>query len=257
MPRHHVIISGTGRTGTTFLVQLLTALKLDTGFDTAKPSLSPICNAGMEVEITQADAPYIVKRPDLCDRLDEIIRSNTVVIDHAIIPVRDLHSAAESRRTVSRMAGDSGETPGGLWHTKTPGEQELILTRQLYNLIFSLVKYDVPVTLLLFPRLANDPEYLYKKLAFLFPKIGYREFLQSFREVAMPKLIHNFEATAAQERASERTPNWNEQIRERDAVIVRQNFKIDHLRRQRKLLIFAITISIFGVFALICSSLLL
>ncbi|MGO8710482.1 MAG: hypothetical protein ACLQUZ_00180 [Rhizomicrobium sp.] len=32
MSRHHVIISGTGRAGTTFLVQLLTALKLDTGY---------------------------------------------------------------------------------------------------------------------------------------------------------------------------------------------------------------------------------
>lgn len=32
MPKHHIIISGTGRAGTTFLVQLLTELELDTGF---------------------------------------------------------------------------------------------------------------------------------------------------------------------------------------------------------------------------------
>lgn len=30
--RPHVVITGTGRTGTTFLVELLTHLELDTGF---------------------------------------------------------------------------------------------------------------------------------------------------------------------------------------------------------------------------------
>ena len=33
MAASHVVISGTGRAGTTFLVQLLTHLGLDTGFD--------------------------------------------------------------------------------------------------------------------------------------------------------------------------------------------------------------------------------
>ena len=32
-PRHHVIITGTGRAGTTFLMELLTNLGLDTGFN--------------------------------------------------------------------------------------------------------------------------------------------------------------------------------------------------------------------------------
>ena len=32
MAKRHLIISGTGRAGTTFLVQLLTVLKRDTGF---------------------------------------------------------------------------------------------------------------------------------------------------------------------------------------------------------------------------------
>ena len=123
MARHHVIISGTGRAGTTFLVQLLTALKLDTGFDNPKSAIDPNANAGMESDIRRANAPYIVKTPWLCDYLDDAIRVNQVVIDHAIIPMRDLFSAAESRRAVVRNAG-RGAPPdkvlGGLMNTKVP-----------------------------------------------------------------------------------------------------------------------------------------
>jgi hypothetical protein len=57
--KHHVIISGTGRAGTTFLVQLLTALSLDTGF---KPGTTPVfahCNAGMEQDIRKPNAPTL------------------------------------------------------------------------------------------------------------------------------------------------------------------------------------------------------
>jgi hypothetical protein len=53
MFRHHVIISGTGRAGTTFLGQLLTALKLDTGFYNPFADIDPISNAGMEFDIMQ------------------------------------------------------------------------------------------------------------------------------------------------------------------------------------------------------------
>jgi hypothetical protein len=92
LPRHHVIISGTGRNDTTFLVQLLTALKLDTGFNNPASDISAIGNAGMELDITKENAPYIVKHPDLCDLLDEITPKEPIIIDHAILPVRDLDS---------------------------------------------------------------------------------------------------------------------------------------------------------------------
>jgi hypothetical protein len=61
MSKHHVIISGTGRAGTTFLVQLLTELGLDTGFPDAHSQIFPNCNAGMEYDIRDPKAPYIVK----------------------------------------------------------------------------------------------------------------------------------------------------------------------------------------------------
>jgi hypothetical protein len=48
MTKHHIIISGTDRSGTTFLVQLLTALGLDTGFTDLTSPVFANCDAGME-----------------------------------------------------------------------------------------------------------------------------------------------------------------------------------------------------------------
>jgi hypothetical protein len=193
MPKHHVIISGTGRAGTTFLVQLMTVLRLDTGFDSPTSAVFPNCNAGMELDIRRPNAPYIVKGPRLCDHLDEVIRGGEIVIDHAIIPMRDLYSAAQSRRAVSQNAGPTAHpVPGGLWHTKVPEQQEAVLAQQLYKLMEAIAHHDIPVTLLSFPRLVKDPEYLYQKLRFLVPEVGFDAFLQAFRAVSKPELVHDF-----------------------------------------------------------------
>jgi hypothetical protein len=193
MPRHHTIISGTGRAGTTFLVQLLTELGLDTGFPNAHAQIFSHANAGMESDIRKPDAPYIVKSPWLCDYLDEVLQKGDVIVDHAIIPMRDLYSAAQSRRSVSSQADPSlGNVPGGLWHTKEPGNQETVLTMQLYKLMHTLAKHDIPLVLLLFPRFVTDPEYLYQKIGFLLGPISYETFLRAFQVIGQPNLVHDF-----------------------------------------------------------------
>ncbi len=195
MSKHHIIISGTGRTGTTFLVQLLTALGLDTGFADATSGIYSNCNAGMEWDLRRPDAPYIIKSPWLCDYLDEALDSGEYIIDHAVIPMRDLYSAAESRRDVTRRTKISpveGVIPGGLWHTETPQEQESVLATQLYKLIHTISKRDIPITLLYFPRLIRDPKYLHGKLEFMLGGIGYQKFLETFKQIAQPDLVHEF-----------------------------------------------------------------
>ena len=207
MSRHHVIISGTGRAGTTFLVQLLTALKLDTGYDNPTSNIDPNCNAGMERDIRRKGEPYIVKSPFVCDHLDEAILGNRIVIDHAIIPMRDLYSAAESRRAVHRKAGPTTrpeEVLGGLMNTDAPEKQESVLAQMFHNLFFVIAKHDIPVTLLHFPRFVKEPEYLYKKTRFLFPDIGYDAFLQCFRDVSRPELVHDFKANSNAETSESR-----------------------------------------------------
>ena len=99
MARHHIIISGTGRAGTTFLVQLLTELGLDTGFPKGQ-KIDQNSSAGLELDLRSARAPYIIKSPWLCDYLDEVLQGGELIIDCALIPMRDLYSAAESRRVL-------------------------------------------------------------------------------------------------------------------------------------------------------------
>src|SRR5687767_2254960 len=155
MSKRHIIISGTGRNGTTFLVQLFTALGLNTGFADLTSDVHTNCDAGMEWDIRRPDAPYIIKSPFLCDYLDEALEGGNVVIEHAIIPMRDLFSAAESRRDVTRRTDKklfSDGIPGGLWRAEKPELQEAALATLFHNLIHTAAKRDIPITLLYFPR---------------------------------------------------------------------------------------------------------
>lgn len=195
MKKTHIIISGTGRAGTTFLIQLFTHLGFDTGFEDINSHIHSNCNAGMEWDIRQPDAPYVVKSPWLCDYLNDVLQSGEVAIKHAYIPIRDLYSAAQSRIDVEKRTDHAlypDGIPGGLWYTNTPDNQELILQRQLYKLIYTITKYDVPMTLLYFPRFINDPDYLFRKLASVLSGTPYEVFVAAFREVARPELVHQY-----------------------------------------------------------------
>jgi hypothetical protein len=198
---HHLIITGTGRAGTTFLVQLFTELGLDTGFAGPDCGLFPNCNAGMEFDLWEPGCPYIVKSPSLCDDLEGLLQSGNIVVDHALIPMRDLYSAAESRRQVASAAVDNpywaeGGAPGGLWHTRQPEDQEGVLAVQLYKLVHTLTAHDIPTTFLDFPRLAQDPDYLYYKVRFALGGYHFDEFLRAFHVVRKPHLIHDFSSAA-------------------------------------------------------------
>jgi hypothetical protein len=196
MSKHHLIITGTGRAGTTLLVQLLTSLGLDTGFTNTTDHVSPYARAGMEFPHDHPNAPYILKTPGFCDFLDDWLRSADVVVDHAIVPMRDLRSAAESRRYVMRATPPEGHingiVPGGLWNTQDPDMQEFALLASFQSLFLALAKHDIPVTLLDFPRFANDPDYLYRKIQAHLKATTYERFLKAFQHVVNPALIHEF-----------------------------------------------------------------
>jgi len=192
MKKHHLIISGTGRAGTTFLVQLLTELGLDTGFSHANSDVNPHSNAGMEWNIKNPNAPYIVKSPALGTDLEELLDAGSIAVDCAIIPIRDLYAAAESRRTVQRKVNERN-VPGGLVLTENPREQEAVLATQLHRLVHTLAKHDVPMIWLHFPRLVQDATYLYGKLKSVLPDQNEETFSQAFRAVSQPQLVHVFE----------------------------------------------------------------
>jgi hypothetical protein len=200
---HKMIISGTGRAGTTMLVQLLTQLGLDTGFRAAGEKVDPRACAGMEWQLDDPAAPYIIKSPWLCLTLERHLKSGHFVIDHALLPMRDLKAAAASRIAVSLAAeresavpmGALNEVPGGLWCTRDPSRQAAVLARLFHKLVHVLTEYEIPHTFLDFPRFAQDPVYLERKLTPILPDQPGERFREAFRRVARPELIGNFRIT--------------------------------------------------------------
>jgi len=210
-PRHHVLITGTGRAGTTFLVELFTHLGMKTGFSTEDIVNQKFkeARAGLEYDIRRNDCPFIVKDPQFCDYAEGVMRRDDIVIDHVFIPIRNLHAAAESRRYVSKTS--AAKLPlaqrlkhmirprvfvGGLWHVKSnkPGKQEEVLLRQIYKLLFALSDTDIPVTLMRYPRIIKDSHYLFSKLKPVLQNIELETFCAAFNTVVRPELIHSFNA---------------------------------------------------------------
>lgn len=200
MRRNHLVITGTGRAGTTFLIQLMTELGMATGYRQRTPDIHPHANAGMEWDNRDRRAPYVIKSPWLCDQLDDVLAHHDVAIDHVLVPVRDLFSAAESRRAVARAAGRE-DAPGGLWDTCDPEQQEDVLMAKLYKLVYALARHDIPVTLLHFPRIARDPDYLCEKLKPLLSLSQRWNFHDAFQRVARPALVHDFDRCRARNAA--------------------------------------------------------
>jgi len=193
--RSHCIITGTGRAGTTFLVHLLTELGLDTGFSPDNIKLDSVSKAGLEADIMSGSAPYIVKSPWFCDNIEKVLKVR--MIDHAIIPVRNLDNVAGSRARVHKTYGFIGKfftVPGGLVHTFSPVRQKDILALQFTHLVQTLVANDIPITFLDFPRFTQDPAYLYQKIEFLLEDIEFEVFSATVNKIVRPEWIHDFKS---------------------------------------------------------------
>ena len=128
-PEPKIVITGTGRAGTTLLVQVLTDLGLDTGF-AADARIDEHASAGLETGIEAPDAPRIVKNPNLSRRLGELLDAGKVEIEHVIIPIRDLDIAAASRVRNTGYGSDL-HTLGGLFGTTRATQQREALALDL------------------------------------------------------------------------------------------------------------------------------
>jgi hypothetical protein len=193
--RRHCIISGTGRAGTSFLIQLLSHLGLDTGFARGSIKIDENSKAGLEYDLRASNAPYIVKSPWICDYIDEVLSRRDLIIEHAFIPFRDLDAAARSRIRTQATAAPGvkpAEVIGGLWHTEEPELQADILAKQFYRLVTALAGAEIPMSFIRYPRLTQDPDYLYDKLKPLMAKVSHRRFRTAFIETVRPDWVHSF-----------------------------------------------------------------
>jgi hypothetical protein len=209
-PRNHVVITGTGRSGTTFLVELLTYLGLDTGFSAENIEAKryhKIARAGLEHDIRREGCPFIVKNPQFCNYVEEVFHRDDIVIEHIFVPMRDLSAAAESRRYVTKSSVSAltfGERlkymvrfkvfPGGLLDkgSDKPGKQEEELLTQMYKLMLAASDTAIPVSFMRYPRIVKDCPYLFEKLKPILPGITYESFSEVFNKTVRPDLVHSF-----------------------------------------------------------------
>jgi hypothetical protein len=193
----HLVIAGTGRTGTSFLVQFLDAC----GFETALEESEWHTRAragGESILDPDADLPYVVKDPWLwtyCRSVD----LERLTIDALLVPMRDLMDAAASRVLQERVAladtpwvdrAVSGSTPGGVVYSLSIVDQARILAVGFHELLRWAVSNDIRTVLLDFPRIVEDGEYLVSSLwPVLDGRVDRDAALAAFGQVADPAAV--------------------------------------------------------------------
>lgn len=207
MEKKHVLIAGTGRAGTTFLVELLTALGLDTGYkkDEISSLKNKIANAGLEKSLLESDLPFIVKDPNFHMYCDDYLTTNADKIGHCILPIRKMDNVVESRRSVHKKniatlsffqraifalktikAGwysNVATWEGGVVGTSRPDVMKALFNETFFKVVIALVAHNVPITFIKFPDFLDQPEIVYEKLSFLLDDLPYEEFEKIFYTV--------------------------------------------------------------------------
>lgn len=185
-----IVITGTGRAGTTLLVLLLDHLGLDTGIAEGKVSpYGPSARAGLESRLDDPDAPTVVKDMTLGFRFREVLDTTDVDIAHVLLPDRRLDVAAASRI----RAADYGQRPfrrGALTGTLRATEQQSILAAMRAEILAVLEQRAIPYTILDFPRFATDAEYTHQQLRAVVPDATVEDVAAALEACARPEMIH-------------------------------------------------------------------
>lgn len=159
-----ILITGTGRCGTTFLVKLFSFLGYDTGFNEHNyhEFIQKNCNAGMEKDITSTN--YIIKNPGFLKHIEKIIIEKEIIVKTVIIPIRKYKASAESRAAESRLFNQNTCIPGGLWDATNLEEQLLFYHQIMSNYLYIMTKHDINTIFIDFDRMILDKSYLFETL---------------------------------------------------------------------------------------------
>jgi hypothetical protein len=196
--RKHAVIAGSGRSGTTFLIEFLAVCGVPT-HPIDQLGYFAEARAGREQSLLDPDAGYLVKDPWVFDYVDEI-NLDEITIEAIIIPVRDLRAAATSRviqersyrysrGTLDRFRTMFGDTPAGVLNPIDVAEQEKHLAVSQSRLFSWCLGNDLPVFMLQYPRLITDGDYLVSVLwPWLQTFTTRNNALSVFKDLAMPNL---------------------------------------------------------------------
>ncbi len=182
--RRHLLIAGTSRSGTSFLVRYLAALGLDTHLSRSE-GWNENAQAGLEDFVLHgSDHPYVAKSPWLYEHIDQVLARDDIKIDGVIIPMRDIVEASVSRTILEmqnahqvlptlvdevKMWETFAHTPGGVVFSLNPLDQARLLALGFHNLVYSLTLAEIPIYLIAFPRIIDDFEYLFRHLRPIIP----------------------------------------------------------------------------------------
>jgi hypothetical protein len=166
----HIIITGPGRSGTTFLLRLLTVLGFDTGFKPDDQFYYDNLRAGFEY--ISEDFSFDEPAPGH--------KAGYLQVEHVILPIRDLDIAVKSRLDV-----------GLFWKVDLDNlveSQTEVMAAALGRVVEACVLFELPCTVLRFPELVTNEEYCFYKLTDVFD-ISRPEFRKVFRELSNPEQI--------------------------------------------------------------------
>lgn len=176
--KHHVLIAGTGRAGTSFLVRLLTRCGVDTGYTKGHEGFNHTIRAGCErIAGTPCNAavwnkfPYVMKSPYLSTGIDAL-HGVHIPIDAVIVPVRNLDDVYRSRIT--------NKVP---WSGDNTREH---LAQVLGECIGACLNHNIPLVLLSFNRMfleKDGAKYLWDHLSPIFSLTDKNQFNSAYQEL--------------------------------------------------------------------------
>lgn len=224
-----VLIAGTGRCGTTFLIQLLTRLGLDTGlkqrddgqwcFDfyqephvnkdgmaefvnrvppfkwhwSHTPAYIPTANAGCEVHLSKKDEKAETAKLPRYIKNPRLAVMLEDLLREDRIEVDHVLVPVRDLASVGRSKRDLGTRhPHERYYHKTDVDLARDSAIQLGRLAATLVSRDVPFTFVKFPRLVQNWRYAYARLAPVIRQdkmLTERQFKAAFISLADPRMV--------------------------------------------------------------------
>lgn len=161
--KSHVIISGTGKAGTTALVKILTLAGFDTGYTKAQVERANLEKGALEYANPKnrwrEGMPEILKTPHFCDYLQEDI-DNGMKVRACIVPIRDLSLVAAS--SVNR--GNSLD--GDVENTKNRNAVKF------HRLMLTCARNRIPVHFLPYAEWTEEDRWLNGVVGKIYPKPG-------------------------------------------------------------------------------------
>ena len=177
-----ILITGTGRSGTTFLIKLFSFLEYDTGYNKENytKSIAKNCNSGMEKNYTEKN--YILKNPTFIHNIQKIIEDKSIIIKYIIIPIRDYKLSA-----LSRVKHGGTRVSGGLWSATDEQSQIQFYEKIISNYIYYMTKYDINTIFIDFDKMISDKKYLFDKIKNILDEkdIQFEHFSSIYDEVSL------------------------------------------------------------------------